>query len=265
MEREFGFTQSDFNKVRTILVGLTGINLADSKESLVYSRLAPRVRKLGLKNTKEYLKYLEDNLEEQENFINALTTNLTSFYREPHHFSILAQYINQGESVKRIWCAASSTGEEPYSIAMSLVKAYGRFDHNVEIIASDIDSKVLETANTGKYPLEKVEALPDKKSFFVKGKGNNLGFAKVVPELRNMIEFIRVNLLDESIPIEPNLDVIFCRNVMIYFDKDTQAKILTKLLAKLRPGGLYIAGHSENFSHFSHLIKPIGRTAYIKL
>ncbi|UTV98556.1 chemotaxis protein CheR [Marinomonas rhizomae] len=265
MEREFGFTQSDFNKVRTILVGLTGINLADSKESLVYSRLAPRVRKLGLKNTKEYLKYLEDNLEEQENFINALTTNLTSFYREPHHFSILAQYINQGESVKRIWCAASSTGEEPYSIAMSLVKAYGRFDHNVEIIASDIDSKVLETANTGKYPLEKVEALPDKKSFFVKGKGNNLGFAKVVPELRNMIEFIRVNLLDENLPIEPNLDVIFCRNVMIYFDKDTQAKILTKLLAKLRPGGLYIAGHSENFSHFSNVIKPIGRTAYIKL
>ena len=265
MEREFGFTKSDFNKVRTILVGLTGIKLADSKESLVYSRLTPRIRKLGLQSTKDYLHFLEENNDEQENFINALTTNLTSFYREPHHFSILAQFINQGETVKRVWCAASSTGEEPYSIAMSLVKAYGRFNHGVKIVASDIDSRVLETANNGIYPLEKVEALPDKKTFFVKGKGSNAGLAKVVPELRDMIDFIRINLLDENFPIPPAIDVIFCRNVMIYFDKDTQAKILSKLLAKLRPGGLYIAGHSENFSQFAHLMKPIGKTAYIKL
>lgn len=265
MEREFAYTDTDFNKVRTELRDLTGINLADSKNSLVYSRLAPRVRKLGLSSVKQYLKHLESDASEQEHFINALTTNLTSFFREPHHFELLEDFIASGERVERIWCAASSTGEEPYSIAMTLVKAFGSFDTSARVVASDIDSNVLNTASRGVYPLQKIDSLENKRNFFLRGKGANSGYAKVVPELRRLLDFQRVNLLDDSYPIKPNVDVIFCRNVMIYFDKETQHQILMKLLDKLRPGGLYIAGHSENFNHLGHLIKPVGRTAYIKL
>ncbi|TPE51546.1 chemotaxis protein CheR [Maribrevibacterium harenarium] len=264
MDREFAYTESDFNKVRSELRDLTGINLADSKISLVYSRLAPRVRKLGLTEIRQYLRYLETHADEQEHFINALTTNLTSFFREPHHFDLLKDFIASGERVERIWCAASSTGEEPYSIAMTLVNTFGSFDIKTRVVASDIDSNVLNTASLGVYPLQKVDTLENKKHFFLRGKGNNSGYAKVVPQLRQLLDFQRVNLLDENYPIKPDLDVIFCRNVMIYFDKDTQAKILKKLLSKLRPGGLYIAGHSENFNNFAELMQPVGRTAYVK-
>lgn len=265
MDREFAYTDADFNKVRAELRALAGINLADSKVSLVYSRLAPRVRKLGLNSVKQYLAYLEKHPPEQESFINALTTNLTSFFREPHHFDLLEEFILSGEKCEKVWCAASSTGEEPYSIAMTLVKAFGRFDAPARIVASDIDSSVLAKASNGVYPLDRVEGISDKKTFFLKGKGANNGMAKVVPQLRNLIEFKQVNLLDKSYPIPTGLDVIFCRNVMIYFDKETQVQILEKLLEKLRPGGLYIAGHSENFNHLGHLITPVGRTAYRKV
>lgn len=265
MSREFAYTDADFNKVRAELRILAGINLADSKVSMVYSRLAPRVRKLGLSGIGEYISYLEKHPPEQENFINALTTNLTSFFREPHHFDLLSEFIQSGEQCQRIWCAASSTGEEPYSIAMTMVKAYGRFDIPVSIVASDIDSNVLEKASRGVYPIDKVESIESKRNFFLRGKDSNQGFAKVVPQLRNLVEFRQVNLLDAKYPVSGDLDVIFCRNVMIYFDKETQVKILEKLLAKLRPGGLYIAGHSENFNHLTHLISPVGRTAYVKI
>lgn len=265
MGREFAYTGTDFDKVRAELRALAGINLADSKVSLVYSRLAPRIRKLGLKEVKQYLNYLETHPDEQEHFINSLTTNLTSFFREPHHFDVLQEFIQSGERCERLWCAASSTGEEPYSIAMTLVKAFGRFDISSRLIASDIDSNVLSKASLGVYPIDKIDPIEDKKSFFLRGKDANLGYAKVVPQLRNLVEFRKVNLLDNSYPIQAGLDVIFCRNVMIYFDKETQVQILEKLLEKLRPGGLYIAGHSENFNHLGHLIKPVGRTAYRKV
>lgn len=265
MDREFAYTDADFNKVRSELRALAGINLADSKVSLVYSRLAPRVRKLGLKAVKQYLSYLETHPDEQEHFINALTTNLTSFFREPHHFDLLNEFIQSGERCERVWCAASSTGEEPYSIAMTLVSAFGRFDISSRVIASDIDSNVLNKASLGIYPLDKVDPIENKKNFFLRGKGPNKGQARVVPQLRHLIEFRQVNLLDSKYPIQEGLDVIFCRNVMIYFDKETQVKILEKLLQKLRPGGLYIAGHSENFNHLGHLITPVGRTAYRKV
>lgn len=265
MDREFRYTQKDFNRARAFLLQLTGIKLADSKDSLVYSRLVPRLRKLQLEDVRRYVDYLEQHPEEEEHFINALTTNLTSFFREPHHFDILSEFIQRGEVVNRVWCAASSTGEEPYSIAMTLVNAAGGFASSAQVIASDIDSNVLRHASDGIYPLEKVNPLNNKKLFFKRGVGVNAGKARVCAQLRKLLEFQKINLLDEEYPVKAGLDVIFCRNVMIYFDKDTQEKILLKLLSKLRTGGLYIAGHSENFSHFSHLMKPIGRTAYIKL
>lgn len=265
MDREFAYTDADFKKVRSELRAFAGINLADSKVSLVYSRLAPRVRKLGLNSVKQYLSYLESHPAEQESFINALTTNLTSFFREPHHFELLHEFIQSGEQCEKIWCAASSTGEEPYSIAMTVVKSLGRFDAPIKIVASDIDSSVLNKASNGVYSIDKIEAIANKKNFFLRGKGPNTGMARVVPELRNLIEFKQVNLLDSNYPIKSGMDVIFCRNVMIYFDKETQVQILEKLLEKLRPGGLYIAGHSENFNHLGHLMTPVGRTAYRKV
>lgn len=260
-DRDFDFTMVDFNKVRQLIQKIAGIKLADSKDSLVYSRLVPRLRYYDFKSVKEYLAFLAQNDDEMENFINSLTTNLTSFYREHHHFDLLVDFIKGGEKVDRVWCAASSTGEEPYSIAMTLAKTVG---FQVKVIASDIDSNVLNKAHNGIYPLKQVEVLEDKKRFFRKGKGKNSGFAKVVPELRDMIEFRRINLMDEILAIDELQDVIFCRNVMIYFDKETQLIILKKLIEKLRPGGLYIAGHSEYFSGMAAFLNPIGRTAYIK-
>jgi chemotaxis protein methyltransferase CheR len=263
-EREFAYGRTDFDAVRKLLYELTGIRLADSKDSMVYSRLARRLRALKIAGFKQYLDYLNTHPHEEENFINSLTTNLTSFFREPHHFDVLASYLTQHRSVKRIWCAASSTGEEPYSIAMVLAETFGRFDVPVKIIASDIDSQVLQKAKAGVYKAEAIKGISESrtKQFFLKGKGDRAGWVKVIPELQNMIEFKQLNLLKPDWDIPHPLDIIFCRNVMIYFDRDTQAKILTRMVRLLQPNGLYIAGHSENFSHANHLVKAIGKTVY---
>lgn len=265
--REFQYRDADFEKVKSIIYRKAGINLSDSKKQLVYSRLARRLRTLNLPDFTSYLHLLENDLSEQEEFINALTTNLTAFFREPHHFSILSDYVNKrpkGIKKLRIWCAASSTGEEPYSIAMTLVEAFGRFDAPVEIIASDIDSSVLREAENGIYTIDRVEAisLAQKKQFFMRGKGSNLGKVRVVDELRQLISFKKINLLDSQWPLEGKFDVIFCRNVMIYFDKPTQLKLLERMVRLLEPDGLYIAGHSESFSQASNLVRLVGKTTY---
>lgn len=265
--REFSYSDVDFDHVRAIIYKKAGINLSDSKKQLVYSRLARRLRALDLPDFKSYLVYLERSDKEKEEFVNALTTNLTAFFREAHHFETLCEYVKQHKKNKRklrVWCAASSTGEEPYSIAMTLVEAYGRYDPPVEIIASDIDSNVLREAKLGIYSIDRIENLTNeqKKLFFLRGKGLSLGKVKVVEQLRNLIEFKKINLLDDVWPISPAFDVIFCRNVMIYFDKPTQLKLLKRMTGVLNRDGLYIAGHSESFSQASHLIKLIGKTTY---
>lgn len=267
-DREFNYSEADFEKVRSVIYQKAGISLSDSKKQLVYSRLARRLRALKLPNFTAYLSYLSENEHEQEEFINALTTNLTAFFREPHHFEILANYVKKLKSQDRklrIWCSASSTGEEPYSIAMALAEAYGRYDPPVEIIASDIDSNVLREASAGIYTLQRLESLSleRKKQFFQRGKGANAGKARVVQELRNLIEFRQINLLDKTWPLQPHFDVIFCRNVMIYFDKATQLKLLERMTKLLKPQGLYIAGHSESFSQAPHLVKLVGKTTYV--
>ncbi|TDO96347.1 CheR family methyltransferase [Marinomonas balearica] len=264
LEREFQYTQEDFQRVRLLLKSLSGINLVETKDSMVYSRIASRVRYLKMTKVSDYLAFIERDEEELQHFVNALTTNLTSFFRECHHFEQLEKFVQSGEKVNRIWSAASSTGEEPYSIAMSLVRLWDKFDIPVQVVASDINSHVLQTASTGEYELESVKSITDKKRFFFKGKGKCEGLARVKPELRNLIEFRQINLLNATWPIEEKQDVIFCRNVMIYFEKEQQEALLVRLLSKLRKGGMYIAGHSENFSQFAHLMSPVGRTTYIK-
>jgi chemotaxis protein methyltransferase CheR len=267
-DREFQYSTSDFESVRKILYKKAGINLSDSKKQLVYSRLARRLRSLSIDDFADYLSYLEKNDSELEEFINALTTNLTAFFREPHHFEILAKFAQkkkqQGKSM-RIWCAAASTGEEPYSIAIALSEVYGTYDPPIEIIASDIDSNVLREGSEGVYSLQRLEsvALERKKQFFQRGKGANSGKARVVPALRNLIDFQQVNLLSPTWDLKSGFDVIFCRNVMIYFDKETQIKLLTRMMRLLNQDGLYIAGHSESFTSANHLVKLIGKTTYI--
>jgi chemotaxis protein methyltransferase CheR len=265
--REFNYSEADFEKVRKVIYHKAGINLSDSKKQLVYSRLARRLRALKLENFSAYLTYLNENEQEQEEFINALTTNLTAFFREPHHFNILADYAKKMQHKSRplrVWCSASSTGEEPYSIAISLAEAFGSYEPPVEIIASDIDSNVLREASSGIYTLQRLESLSleRKKQFFQRGKGANAGKARVVRELRDLIDFRQINLLDATWPLQGTFDIIFCRNVMIYFDKATQLKLLERMTKLLKPEGLYIAGHSESFSQAPHLVKLVGKTTY---
>ena len=263
-KQEFDFSLQDFNQVRKHLIELTGISLADSKDSMVYSRLARRLRALKISTFAEYLRYLNNTPVETEQFINALTTNLTSFFREPHHFDILKNHLTKYPRHHTIWCSAASTGEEPYSIAIAAAEAFGRLDPPVNIIATDIDSQVLKTAQTAIYPIKNVESVDPgrRKRFFYKGAGANEGKAKVIPELTKLIEYKKLNLLDHKWDIPNNLDIIFCRNVMIYFDKPTQIRVLEKMVKLMRPSGLYFAGHSENFNHMSKILSHLGKTVY---
>lgn len=262
--REFAYTSADFKQVCRHLYQHAGIRLSDSKDSMVYSRLARRIRQLRLSSFADYLEYLEQTPDEEQHFINALTTNLTSFFREPHHFEQLAHFLQTASLPLTIWCAASSTGEEPYSIAMVVQETLGERATRVQIIASDIDSQVLQTAKSGVYPLEKVQMLSDarKRRFFLRGKGANAGLARVSPTLAQAVQFQRINLLDSDWQLPEQIDVIFCRNVMIYFDKDTQARVLGHMVERMPSAGLYFAGHSENFTHLPHLVRLIGKTTY---
>ncbi|GAB2934070.1 CheR family methyltransferase [Rheinheimera gaetbuli] len=263
-EREFSYSRSEFDAVRRMLYQLTGIRLADSKDSMVYSRLARRIRALKLNSFQAYVSYLQQHNAETEQFINALTTNLTSFFREPHHFDILGRYLQTHKQVKTIWCAASSTGEEPYSIAMVVAETFGCFEVPVQIIASDIDSQVLQKAKAGIYAAERISGLDETrcKQFFYRGKGGKDGLVKAVPELRKMVQFRQLNLLDKKWDLPAPIDIIFCRNVMIYFDKPTQLSILERMIQLMPADGLYVAGHSENFAYATHLVKPAGQTTY---
>jgi chemotaxis protein methyltransferase CheR len=265
--REFDFTTQDFKRVQKLIYDHAGISLSESKQELVYSRLARRLRATGIRHFGEYLNLLERNdAAEWEAFTNALTTNLTSFFREQHHFPILAEHMrkHKGREPFEIWCSAASTGEEPYSIAMTAVDAFGSFTPPVKIIATDLDTNVLETAKAGVYPLARVDKLdPDLiKRFFLRGTGSQEGYVKVRKELRDMITFRQLNLLDNNWSIRPTLDVIFCRNVMIYFDKPTQLEILKKFAPLLRNDGLMFSGHSESFYHADAYFKLRGKTVY---
>jgi chemotaxis protein methyltransferase CheR len=233
---------------------------------MVYSRIGRRLRAVGHDSFKQYLDDLEQqqNPDEWEAFTNALTTNLTSFFREEHHFPILADHLVKLHKPIRIWCSAASTGEEPYTIAMTACEAFGTLKPPVEIYATDIDTNVLATASKGVYPYDRVSKLSEKRrrEFFQKGTGQNEGVVRVRSELRSLITFSQLNLLDEQWPIKEPFDAIFCRNVMIYFDKPTQTKILSRFVPLMKPHSLLFAGHSENFLYVSNALQLLGKTVY---
>jgi len=262
----FEFTPRDFARVRALIYRQAGISLTESKQEMVYSRLARRLRTKGISSFEEYLDGLESgrDSEEWEAFTNALTTNLTSFFREAHHFPILAEHLLGMKAPLSIWCSASSTGEEPYSIAMTACEAFGTLTPPVSIVATDIDTNVLETAANGVYPIERIDKMaPDRaKRFFQRGKGERAGLVRVRPELRQLVTFKPLNLLAASWPVSGPFDVIFCRNVMIYFDKPTQSRILARFVPLMKPQGLLFAGHFENFMYASDAFKLRGKTVY---
>lgn len=270
--RTFDFSDADFRRLKRMIFDYAGISLNDNKKPMAYSRLTKRLRQLGLNTFREYLDFVEgSDTEEHVRFINALTTNLTYFFREPHHFTILAEHLTklheEDPQTLTVWSAACSTGEEPYSIAMAVIEAFGTDQPPVRIIASDLDTDALATAKRAVYPVEKVASLSPQrlKRFFLKGAGDQSGFARMRPQVQRLVEFRQVNLHEEGWEMEPfaPMAAIFCRNVMIYFNKETQTKILDRFAPLLRRDGLLFAGHSENFFYNGRETFRIrGKTVY---
>ncbi len=265
--KEFDFTKGDFERVRALIHQRAGISLADSKQEMVYSRLARRLRATGIVSFQRYLDDLEAGRlgEEWESFTNALTTNLTSFFREVHHFPLLAEQMKAArEHPITIWCSASSTGEEPYSIAMTACEAFNTLSPPVQIVATDIDTNVLSVGANGVYSIDRLDKMAPERArrFFLRGKGEQEGLVRVRPELRQLVTFKQLNLLGDKWPLSGQFDVIFCRNVMIYFDKATQRKILARFVPLMKPHALLFAGHSENFLYVSESLKLRGKTVY---
>lgn len=268
-EREFEFTAGDFERIRKLIHDHAGIALSPAKQDMVYSRLARRLRACGDKTFVQYLARLERDRGEWETFVNSLTTNLTSFFREAHHFDILAEQlkaIGEKRSV-RIWCCAASTGEEPYSLAITACEAFNTLTPPVQILASDIDTAVLAQGQAAVYRNDRVERLSTERRnrYFSALTGAQEGSVVVRPELRKLVSFRRINLLDSMWSVQGPLDAIFCRNVMIYFDKPTQYGILKRFAPLLRPDGQLFAGHSESFMHAADVLRSRGRTVYVRL
>jgi chemotaxis protein methyltransferase CheR len=263
---EFVWTDADFSRVQTLIYERAGISLHDGKHAMVYSRLSRRLRETGYQSFKEYLNDLGAlDAPEWQEFVNALTTNLTSFFRESHHFEILDSHLSDAQRGRswRIWCNAASTGEEPYSIAMTAVEALGERGE-FSLTASDIDSKVLATAAQGIYRVEALKGLSEERlsKFFLKGRGPNAGLARVKQALRSKIQFVNVNLIRGDWPFREPFDLVFCRNVMIYFDQPTQRQVLERIHRAMAPGGLLFVGHAENFSDSRDLFVLRGKTVY---
>ena len=264
---EYAMSSQDFDRICVLIQKHAGISLNSSKKNMVYSRLARRLRATGKHSFEEYLDALEGGEGgEWQGFVNALTTNLTSFFREAHHFPVLADHLKRlkGQARINIWCCAASTGEEPYSIAMTAREAFAGTSQLVRILATDIDTNVLETASAASYRDEVLAKLdPDLvRRHFLRGSGANAGYVRVRPEVAGLVTFRPLNLLDPAWPLRAGFDAIFCRNVMIYFDKKTQMGLLNRFAPLLNPGGLLFVGHSENFSQARDTFRLLGKTVY---
>lgn len=273
LSRDFHFTDKDFNFIRALVAEKTGIVLSDAKRDLVYGRLSRRLRQLGIKRFADYCRLLQDGDEdEMVQFTNAITTNLTSFFREAHHFDYLgATLLPTLEKEKpnrkiRIWSAGCSTGEEPYSISMTIKEKCPRLaGWDLKILATDLDSNVLAKAQAGIYEHSRVEDLSRERlrRWFRKGRGVNEGSAKVSAELQELITFRQLNLMQEW-PMQGPFDVIFCRNVVIYFDKATQRTLFNRYADLLVDGGHLFVGHSESLFKVTDRFELIGKTVYRK-
>ena len=271
-QKEFHFTDKDFNLIRKQIYEKTGINLTPAKRDMVYSRLVRRLRQLGMTKFSDYTNLLDDGDDKElVQFINAITTNLTSFFREPHHFTYLAKTIfphlirTKINSRKiRIWSAGCSTGEEPYSIAMTVLQHFpGVRQWDIKILATDLDSNVLEKAKSGVYHQDRIRDLDASlvKKWFIRGTNGNEQNVKIKQEAQDLITFNRLNLM-EGWPIKGKFDVVFCRNVVIYFDKQTQKLLFERFAEHIENDGHIFLGHSETMFKVSDRFDLIGQTMY---
>jgi len=274
--REFPFSDAEFDYIRTLVTEHAAIRLADNKRQMVYGRLVRRLRDLGFSSFAQYIELLKQDNGGPEfvNLINAITTNLTSFFREKHHFEMLRTRIlpelfdrRRAERTLRAWSAGCSTGEEPYSIAITLLDclpAGQRWD--AKLLATDIDTKVLATAEAGVYAAERVKDLPDavRRRGFLRGRGAQSELVRVRPEVRSLVSFRPLNLMGDW-PMRGRFDFIFCRNVVIYFDKPTQQRLFDRYADRLEDGGYLFLGHSETMHNLSTRFRLLGHTVYQKL
>jgi chemotaxis protein methyltransferase CheR len=265
--------QRTFQQLRKIVYENSGINLNDSKVAMVTSRIAKRMRVLGIKSPEDYLKYLtaDQHGEETTNFLNVISTNVTSFFREHQHFEFLgenvSEWLNNGRKKIRIWCAASSTGEEPYTIAMTLLLASTVRNADMKILATDISTMALAKAQAGIYDAEAMDKVPQnlKERFFITRTEADKKYYIANDCLKKMIIFRRLNLSKTPFPINSLLDVVFCRNVMIYFNAETRTKLVSEIFRLLRPEGYLITGHAESLASTQTKLKCIKPSYYQKI
>jgi chemotaxis protein methyltransferase CheR len=269
--REFEFGDEDFEALRSLVKQVTGIALSGQKRELVYGRLARRLRALNIRSFREYRAVLASDSDELVQFCNAITTNLTAFFREPHHFDHLRDEVLKPLAAKppavrrlRIWSAACSTGEEPYSTAMTVLEAIPDLrGWDIRILATDLDSDVLGKASGGVYLADRLGTLSAERRqrFFTPVPGSREPSCAVTPNLRQLITYKQLNLM-HPLPMKGPLDAIICRNVLIYFDKDTQRDLVGRMARLQRPGDLLYLGHSESLFKVSNDYTLIGRTIY---
>lgn len=273
MLNDIDYTQQDYEFIKRLLYKKAGIDLGDTRKNMVYRRCSNRIKDLGLHSFKEYCDFLKvADQKEITCFINALTTNLTSFYREKRHFAYLEKFLidkinNKDFSKVTIWSSACSTGEEPYSIAFTIYKILQRYKVNfpIRIIATDLDTEVLKKAQAGIYDIEHLERIPNfiQKNYLLKGRGPYSGYFRIKQDIKKLISFKRVNLIEEW-SFSYKFSIIFCRNVMIYFDELTQNKIYMKFHQALDKEGILILGHSESLNDIQKHFRSLGNTTFVK-
>lgn len=267
-DREFPMSERNFRELKKIAYEVTGINLSDHKQNMIYGRLARRIRALSLRNFDQYCDLLgQDSSPEIREFVNAITTNLTAFFRENHHFEYVKNTLlpdllrrKQGERRIRIWSAGCSTGEEPYSLAMVVRSLPALNTWDVKILATDLDSNVLEKAESGEYAAERFASIPPQYHALVEREPQRNVIA-MRSELRRLVTFKQLNLL-HSWPMKGPFDIIFCRNVVIYFDAPTQIQLFDRYANMLVSQGHLFIGHSESLHKISDRFVSLGRTIY---
>lgn len=260
-----------FDRFRRLVYDKSGIALSDQKEALVSARVSKRMRTLNLADYGAYCDYAASDPTGQEivHLIDAISTNVTSFYREPEHFTFLSEAITKwaesGQRRFRLWCAAASTGEEPYTITITLQECLGS-GVDVKLLATDISTRVLEKCHIGKYEERKVQTVPGhlRERYFTRTKEDGEVFYTAKNSIRNLISFKRLNLSTPPFPMRGPLDVVFCRNVMIYFDNTVRGKLLDEIHRLLRPGGYLLVGHAESLTGMMSSFKTVKPSVYVK-
>lgn len=261
--------EAGFARVRELVYQHAGIALGDNKRQLCQTRLVRRLRALDLTDFDSYLALLEDpTSDEHGQLVNAITTNVTAFFREPHHFTWLAGHLSrlardERRQRLRVWSAGCSSGEEAWSLAMVVDEGHLPARWDVKILASDIDTQILAAAEEGVYSEQRVEAVSERrrKCYFLRGRGDQRGQWRVGQRLRELVRFRRLNLFD-AWPMQQPFDLIVCRNVMIYFDHDARSRLVGRYARALAPGGHLVLGHSESLMHEGHGLVPVEKTIY---